>query len=221
MFMPLPVQFIAILSVKTDTSDAEEELLYFVHPRHQHHNTFILTAALTLKYSYFSEDFNFHHSSHCSVLFICAQQGIEDLKIFTSICDGFEREIIKELDAEDLLNVKEKWCVVLKTNDDLFLAASQLQSEALGFKTHKQLKQRWDNYGSCLCPGESTLLPPCHIKKCIAFLSQNPTSYMFPYEVTASGNAPRRTLKAQKFCICKFWHSLRANIVQQNAQGIA
>ncbi|KRY99944.1 hypothetical protein T4B_14270, partial [Trichinella pseudospiralis] len=72
-----------------------------------------------------------------------------------------------------------------------------------------------------LCPGESTLLPPCHIKKCIAFLSQNPTSYMFPYEVTASGNAPRRTLKAQKFCICKFWHSLRANIVQQNAQGIA
>ncbi|KRX89071.1 hypothetical protein T4E_8585 [Trichinella pseudospiralis] len=43
-------------------------------------------------------------------------------------------ESIKELDAEDLLNVKEKWCVVLKTNDDLFLAASQLQSEALGFK---------------------------------------------------------------------------------------
>ncbi|KRY72330.1 hypothetical protein T4A_3982 [Trichinella pseudospiralis] len=44
--------------------------------------------------------------------------GIEDLKIFTSICDGFEREIIKELDEEDLLNVKEKWCVVLlKTND--------------------------------------------------------------------------------------------------------
>ncbi|KRY98234.1 hypothetical protein T4B_2136, partial [Trichinella pseudospiralis] len=38
------------------------------------------------------------------------------------------------LDAEDLLNVKEKWCVVLKTNDDLFSAASQLQSEALGFK---------------------------------------------------------------------------------------
>ncbi|KRY80828.1 hypothetical protein T4D_1630, partial [Trichinella pseudospiralis] len=66
----LAVQFIAILSVKTDTSDAEEELLYFVHPRHQHHNTFILTAALTLKYSL--------HSS-----------GIEDLKIFTSICDGF------------------------------------------------------------------------------------------------------------------------------------
>ncbi|KRY90097.1 hypothetical protein T4D_2085 [Trichinella pseudospiralis] len=32
-----------------------------------------------------------------------------------------------------LPNVKEKWCVVLKTNDDLFLAASQLQSEALGF----------------------------------------------------------------------------------------
>ncbi|KRZ01431.1 hypothetical protein T4B_7518, partial [Trichinella pseudospiralis] len=32
------------------------------------------------------------------------------------------------------------------------------------FQTHKQLKQRWDNYGSCLCPGESTLLPPCHIK---------------------------------------------------------
>ncbi|KRZ00702.1 hypothetical protein T4B_14736 [Trichinella pseudospiralis] len=31
-------------------------------------------------------------------------------------------------------------------------------------QTHKQLKQRWDNYGSCLCPGESTLLPPCHIK---------------------------------------------------------
>ncbi|KRZ03930.1 hypothetical protein T4B_8859, partial [Trichinella pseudospiralis] len=27
----LAVQFIAILSVKTDTSDAEEELLYFVH----------------------------------------------------------------------------------------------------------------------------------------------------------------------------------------------
>ncbi|KRY83493.1 hypothetical protein T4D_14685, partial [Trichinella pseudospiralis] len=29
-----------------------------------------------------------------------------------------KREIIKELDEEDLLNVKEKWCVVLKTNDD-------------------------------------------------------------------------------------------------------
>ncbi|KRY64252.1 hypothetical protein T4A_4523, partial [Trichinella pseudospiralis] len=41
---------------------------------------------------------------------------ITNLKIFTSICDGFEREIIKELDAEDSMNVKEKWCVVLKTN---------------------------------------------------------------------------------------------------------
>ncbi|KAL1229200.1 Tudor domain-containing protein [Trichinella pseudospiralis] len=49
----------------------------------------------------------------------CFQPGIEDLKIFTSICDGFEREIIKELDEEDLSNVKEKWCVVLlKTNDE-------------------------------------------------------------------------------------------------------
>ncbi|KRY97048.1 hypothetical protein T4B_8344, partial [Trichinella pseudospiralis] len=29
-----------------------------------------------------------------------------------------KREIIKELDEEDLSNVKEKWCVVLlKTND--------------------------------------------------------------------------------------------------------
>ncbi|KRY63475.1 hypothetical protein T11_7930, partial [Trichinella zimbabwensis] len=24
--------------------------------------------------NYFSEDFNFYHSSHCSVLFICTQQ---------------------------------------------------------------------------------------------------------------------------------------------------
>ncbi|KRY64798.1 hypothetical protein T4A_8239 [Trichinella pseudospiralis] len=45
----------------------------------------------------------FHYSSHCSVLFICTQQGIEDLKILQVFVMGW--------------NVKVMWCVAVKTND--------------------------------------------------------------------------------------------------------
>ncbi|KRY90138.1 hypothetical protein T4D_13158 [Trichinella pseudospiralis] len=103
------------------------------------------------------------------------------------------------------------------------------------FQTHKQLKHRW-LFVSRRIYSASTLSYQVSVRaferKCIAFVSQNPTSYMFPYEVTGNytrlkrtlaedrvyllwislRQRPRRTLKAQKFCICKFWHSLRANI---------
>ncbi|KRY81037.1 hypothetical protein T4D_10081, partial [Trichinella pseudospiralis] len=45
----------------------------------------------------------FHYSSHCSVLFICTQQGIEDLKILQVFVMGW--------------NVKVMWYVAVKTND--------------------------------------------------------------------------------------------------------
>ncbi|KRY83508.1 hypothetical protein T4D_12544 [Trichinella pseudospiralis] len=54
----------------------------------------------------------------------------EDLKIFTSICDGMQCEGIKELDAgkecwyfnsSSFANVKVKWIFVLKTNDGILI----------------------------------------------------------------------------------------------------
>ncbi|KRZ41922.1 hypothetical protein T4C_13911 [Trichinella pseudospiralis] len=92
-------------------------------PRHQHHITFIM----------------YKHISAIRNLEI----GIEDLKIFTSICDGFEREIIKELDEEDLLNVKEKWCVVLlKTNDAPYRSSFPLLKSFIWILHINELNQR-------------------------------------------------------------------------------
>ncbi|KRY83499.1 hypothetical protein T4D_10651 [Trichinella pseudospiralis] len=88
---------------------------------------------------YLSKDCNFHHSSHCSVLFICTQQMTEDLKIFTSICDGMQCEGIKELDAgkecwyfnsSSFANVKVKWIFELKTNDDWAASQSHMALKA-------------------------------------------------------------------------------------------
>ncbi|KRZ01682.1 hypothetical protein T4B_14213 [Trichinella pseudospiralis] len=69
-------------------------------------------------------------------IYITTTQSLEIVKVMDLLEIITKYESIKELDAENecWYNVKEKWCVVLKTNDDLFLAASQLQSEALGFK---------------------------------------------------------------------------------------
>ncbi|KRY99825.1 hypothetical protein T11_14536, partial [Trichinella zimbabwensis] len=52
--------------------------------------------------NYFSEDFDFHHSSHCSVLFICTQQVRKFWKYLQVFVMGCVKcESIKELDAEN------------------------------------------------------------------------------------------------------------------------
>ncbi|KRY73059.1 hypothetical protein T4A_2859 [Trichinella pseudospiralis] len=61
---------------QADTPDAEEE---YVHVKAYYYNTESGNREDI-------KDFNFHHSSHCSVLFICTQAVMEDYD--TSVCQG-------------------------------------------------------------------------------------------------------------------------------------